>query len=118
MDQRQPTSFSDEPEMAHRPARRDGLGRGDDALRVDAVMTIEILDGAGLAEVLDAKRAGAVTVHRAEPTERRGVGVADRDQRTMRRQPAQQPLDVRLGMSAAALARALRRGPSGVEAVR
>ena len=47
-------------EMPDRPAGRDHLGGGDDALGVDAVMAVEVGDRAGLAEMLDAERAGAM----------------------------------------------------------
>src|SRR5688572_19019285 len=50
--------FGDDPQVPDRPARHHRLGGGDNALRVDPVMTIEVLDRAGLAKMLDAERAG------------------------------------------------------------
>ena len=40
-------------ELADRPAGRHGLRRGDDAIRIDAIVPIEIGNAAGLAEMLD-----------------------------------------------------------------
>jgi hypothetical protein len=40
--------------MPNWPARSDRLGRGDDRLRVNAVVPVEIGERAGLAEMLDA----------------------------------------------------------------
>ncbi len=45
------------------------------------------------------------------------MAVEHRDDAAVRRQIGEQPLDVRAGMDEAALARALRRGPAGVEPV-
>ena len=45
------------------------------------------------------------------------MAVEHGDERAVRRQAVEQPLDVRAGMHQAALARALRRGPAGVEPV-
>ena len=41
-------------ELADRPPGRDRLCGGDDAIRIDAVVPVEIGDGAGLAKMLDA----------------------------------------------------------------
>ena len=41
--------------VAYRCARRDGLRSGNDRVGVDAIMTIEIGNGAGLAKMLDAE---------------------------------------------------------------
>src|SRR5512146_1540704 len=73
------------PQMPDRPSRRDRLRGGDDRRRVDAVVPIEIRQRSGLAEMLDAERAGAVAVNRAEPGERRRMAVERGDQRAMRR---------------------------------
>ena len=47
---------SNNAEMADRAPRRDSLGGGDDGVGVDAVVAVEVLDRAGLAEMLDAER--------------------------------------------------------------
>ena len=52
--------------IAHRPAA-DALGGGQDGVHVEAVVAVELGDGARLAEVLDAQRAHAVAAHAAEP---------------------------------------------------
>src|SRR3712207_6934685 len=49
---RRPPCWLDRPQMPDRAAGGDHLGGGDDALRVDAEMAVEILDRAGLAEML------------------------------------------------------------------
>ena len=67
--------------------------------------------------MLDAERPHAMAVDRAEPGERRRMAVEHGDDAAMRRHVGQQPLDMRAGMHEAALARALRRGPAGVEPV-
>ena len=46
---------------------RDRLGGGDDGVGVDAVVAVEILDRAGLAEMLDAERPHAVAMDGAKP---------------------------------------------------
>jgi hypothetical protein len=42
--------------MPHRRARRQSLSDVDDGVGVHAVVPVEIVDGAGLAEMLDAER--------------------------------------------------------------
>src|SRR5262245_40340401 len=105
-------------QMADRTARCDRLGRRHDRLGVDAVVAIEVGNRAGLAEMLDAERPQAVTVHSAEPGERRRVAVEHGDHSAMGRQVGEEPLDMRAGVDEAALAGALRRGPAGIESVR
>src|SRR5690349_4464121 len=61
--------------MQHRRARRQALGGVDDGVGVDAVGAIEIVDGAGLAELLDAERLDSVAADAAEPAERCRVSV-------------------------------------------
>ena len=47
-------------QVPYGPAGRDHFRRRDDALRIDAEMAVEVLHGSGLAEMLDAERAGAM----------------------------------------------------------
>src|SRR5665213_3843455 len=100
--------------MPDRTARRYRLRRADDRLGVDAIVVIEVGDRAGLAEMLDAQRPGAMPEDRAEPGERRRVSIENGDQRRLPWHPGQQPLDVAL-RGRAALTRAAGRGPPGVE---
>src|SRR6185437_9055227 len=65
-------------QMTDRAARRDGLRRGDDGIRVDAVVPVEVGERAGLAEMLDAERARAMAGDRTEPGERRRMAVEHR----------------------------------------
>src|SRR5689334_14848512 len=71
-------------QMADGTAGGDGLGGADDGLGVDAVVAVEIGDGAGLAKVLDAKGADAMTVNGAQPGERRGMAVEHGDKSAVR----------------------------------
>ena len=104
-------------QMPDRPAGRDRLRGGDDGVGVDAVVPVELGERAGLAEMLDAERARAMAGDRAEPGQRRRVAVEHGDDAAMRRHVGEQPLDMRARMHQAALARALRRGPAGIEPV-
>ena len=104
--------------MTNWPPRRDCLGGGDDGVGVDAVVAVEILDRAGLAEMLDAERPHAVAMDGAEPRQSRRMAVEHADDAAMRRQAGEQPLDMRAGVHETALARPARRGPAGIETVR
>src|ERR1044071_2255605 len=101
--------------MPDRPAGRDRLRAGDDRVGVDAVVAIELRNRAGLAEMLDAERAGAMAKDRAKPAERRRMRVADRHDAAMRRHIGKEALDVRARVHQPALARALRGGPARSE---
>src|SRR5262249_54149287 len=105
------------PQVPDRPTRRQRLRRRDDRLGVDAVVTIEIGDRAGLAKMLDTERAYAVAGDGAKPGERRRMTIEHGDDGAMGRQLLEQPLDMGACMHQAALARPLRRGPAGIEAV-
>ena len=48
-------------EVPDRPSRRDRLGGGDDRVRVDTVMPVQLGERAGPAEMLDAERPRAMT---------------------------------------------------------
>src|SRR4051794_33338375 len=80
-------------------------------------MAIEVGNRSGLAEMFDAERAGAVTMDRAEPAERRGMRIAHRDDAAVRRHLRHQPFDMRARMYQPALARPLRGRPASVEAI-
>src|SRR5580700_12158934 len=110
--------LSNNPEMPDRTPRRYGLGGGDDGVGVDAVVAIEVLDRAGLAEMLDAERPHAMAVDRAEPGQGRRMTVQHADDAAMPRQAGEQPLDMGAGVNQSALARPTCRGPAGVETVR
>jgi hypothetical protein len=81
-------------------------------------VAVEVADGAGLAEMLHAERKGLVAGHRAEPGQRRRVAVDDRDNSAWR---GSSPSSVSMWLRrlrVAAGARALCRGPAGVQPVR
>ena len=80
-------------------------------------MAIELRDRPGLAEMLDAERAHAVAAHGAEPGERRRMAVEHGDDAAMGRHLGEQPLDMAARVHQAALARAARRRPAGIEPV-
>src|SRR5580704_19384618 len=112
------TARSNNPQMAYGPPRRDGLGGGDDGVGVDAVVAVEVIDRAGLAEMLDAERPHAMAVDGAEPRQGRRMAVEHADDAAMAWQAGEQPLDMGAGVNQAALARPARRGPAGIETVR
>src|SRR5665213_2769852 len=91
-------------QMPDRPARRDGLRRGDNGIRIDAVMLVELGQRAGLAEMLDAERARAMAGDGAEPGKRRRMAVDHSDDAAMRRHIGKQTLDMRARMHQPALA--------------
>src|ERR1700751_4685203 len=99
-----PLQRSNNPEITDRPPRRDGLGGGDDGVGVDAVVAVEILDRAGLAEMLDAERPHAMAGDGAQPSQSRRMTVEHADDAAMARQAGEQALDVRAGANQAALA--------------
>src|SRR5258707_7954925 len=59
--------------VPHRGAGGDGFGGGDDGVGVDAAAAIEIGDGSGLPEILDAERFDLVGAHPSAPAEGRPV---------------------------------------------
>ncbi len=63
--------------------------RIDDGVGVDAVVAIEVVDGAGLAEMLDAERLEPVAAHAAEPAERGRMAVDHGDDAAVARQRRQ-----------------------------
>lgn len=80
------------------PSRGDGFCCCDDGIGVDTVMAVEVLNRAGMPEMLDAERAGAVAGNRTEPSQRGGVATQHRDEAAILRQVAQQLLDMAAGV--------------------
>src|ERR1700732_3453943 len=89
-----PSYRSNHPEITDRASRRDGLGGGNDGVGVDAVVAVEVLDRAGLAEMLDAERPHAMAVDCAEPSQGRRMTVEHTDDPAVPRQAGEQPLDM------------------------
>ena len=79
--------------MAHRRAGQ-AFRRINDGIRIHAVVTIEIVDRAGLAELLDPQRLDAMATDRAQPAQRRRMAVDDGDNAAIARQRCQQLLDM------------------------
>ena len=104
-------------QVSDRPAGCDALGCCDNGVGVNAIVTIEVGERAGLPKVLDAQRAHAMTEDCADPGEGGRMAVDRGDHAAVRRHVCEQPLDVRARMHEAALARALRRSPAGIEPV-
>src|ERR1700731_4628904 len=86
-----PSYRSNNSEISYRPPRRDGLGGGDDGVGVDAVVAVEVLHRAGLAEMLDAERPHAVAMDGTEPGQSRRMAVGHADDAAMPRQVGEQP---------------------------
>src|SRR5271168_564442 len=105
------------PQIPDRPPRRDRLGGGDYRVGVDAVVAVKLVDRAGLAEMLDAKRPHPMAADRAEPRQSRRMPIEYADDAAMPGQAGKQPLDVATGMDQAALARPAGGGPAGIETV-
>src|SRR5271154_7157591 len=57
----------------------EAFGRIDDGVGVEAVMAVEVVDGAGLAEMLDTERLNTMPAHAAKPTQRRRMAVDHSD---------------------------------------
>src|SRR5512133_2585940 len=108
---------SNHADMPDRFARRDRLHSFGDALRVDAEVPVEIRNRPGLAEMLDPERAGAVTINRAKPGERRRMAVNHRHEWAMRGNIGEQALDVASRVNEPVLACALRGHPAGIEPI-
>src|SRR6478735_6505866 len=61
--------------MQHRRTGGEAFSRIDDGVGVDAVVAVEVGDGAGLAELLNAERLDTMAADTAEPAQRRRVAV-------------------------------------------
>src|ERR1700694_5727645 len=104
--------------MPHRRAGGETFGGVDDGVGVDAVVAIEVIDGAGLAEMLDTERFDAVAVHAAEPAQRRGMAVYHGHDAAFARKRRKQFLDMAKMRHPAAVATQLaRRGPPRMQPV-
>jgi hypothetical protein len=68
---------------------RDDLRSGNDRVGVDAVVAIEVGNGAGLAEMLDAERPHPMAADRAEPSKRRRMAQCWPHLRLLTRPPIQ-----------------------------
>ena len=80
--------------MPDRAARRNSLRGRHDRIRIDAVMTVEVRDCAGLTEMLNPQWTNAVTGNSTEPSQRRGVPIQDRDDAAVPRQAGKQAVDM------------------------
>src|SRR5436309_16107324 len=80
--------------MPHRRTGGEALRRVDDGVGVDAVMAVEVVDRAGLAEMFDAQGLEAMAAYAAEPAQRRGMAVDHGDDAAIARQRRQQLFDV------------------------
>src|SRR2546421_12965127 len=79
------------------PPRRAGgqaFRRVDNGVGVDAVVAIELVDGAGLAEMLDAECFEPMAPYAAQPTERGGMAVDHGNYPAVSRQRRQQLFDM------------------------
>src|SRR5262249_46845696 len=104
--------------MQHRRTRRKAFRRIDNGIRIDAIVAIEIADGASLAEMLDPERFPPVTAHAAGPAQRRRMAIEHGDDAAIARQWRQQLLDMAQMLHAAAVAAQLTRGgPAGMQPV-
>ena len=81
-------------------------------------MAVEVADGAGLAELLDAERFDPISPHAAEPAERCRVAVDHRHDAAVARQRGQQFFDMAEILDATAVAPQIPRGgPSTMQPV-
>src|SRR5437773_687104 len=80
--------------VPHGGADGEAFRRIDDGVGVEAVVAVEVVNGAGLAEMLDAERLDAVAADAAEPAQRRRMAVDDGDDAAIARQRRQQVLDM------------------------
>jgi hypothetical protein len=58
------------------------------------VVAVEVVDGSGLAEMLDPGSLEAMAAHAAEPAQRRGMSIEDGDDAAIARQRDKQLFDV------------------------
>ena len=88
------------------------------SLGADPEMAVEVGNRAGLAEMLDAERHGAMTQHTAEPTQGRRMSINGCYQPGAMRDVFQQGLDVTNGLEVTMQPGALRGLPAGIESIR
>ena len=99
--------------MPDRTAGNDCFGSSDDPGSIDAEVPVEIGDRAGLTEMLDSQRAGAVAMDRSQPGERCRMPVDDRHEPALRRNIGKEALDVAIGVNESVLAPNARSRPCG-----
>ena len=80
--------------VPHRRAGGEAFGCIDDGVGIHAVVAVEVVDGAGLAELLDAERLDAMPAHAAEPAECGGMTIDHGDDAAVARQRRQQSFDM------------------------
>ena len=103
--------------MQHRHAA-EAFGCVDDRVGVDAVVAVEIADGAGLAELLDPQRFQPVAADAAEPAQRRRMAIDHADDAAIARQRRQQFFDMaEMRLVAPDAAGFSRGGPAGLQPV-
>src|SRR5436190_18424577 len=100
--------------MPDRTAGNDYFGSSDDPGSIDAEVPVEISDRAGLTEMLDSQRAGAVAMDRSQPIERCRMPVDDRHEPALRRYIGKEALDVAIGVNESVLATPLRHRTAGI----
>src|SRR3982750_4336107 len=104
--------------VPHRSPGGQAFCRVNDGVGVDAVVAIELVDGAGLAEMLNAERFEPMAPYAAEPTERGGMAVDHGDDPTVSRQRPEHFFDMaEMRQAAAVAAQVSRRGPTGMQTI-
>src|SRR4051812_50018884 len=104
--------------VPHRCAGGQAFRRVDDGVGVDAVVAIELVDGAGLAEMLNAERFEPMAPYATEPTERGGMTVDHRDDPAVSRQRPEHFFDMaEMRQAAAGPAAVLRPRPRRMQTV-
>src|SRR5215813_11325630 len=102
--------------MPDRRADGETFRRIDDGVGVEAMVAVEVVNGAGLAKMFDTERLDAVAADAAEPAERGRMAVDHGDDAAIARQRRQQVFDVAEILDATALAAQFPRGgPAGVQ---
>src|SRR5207248_4424008 len=104
--------------VPHRRAGGQALGRVDNGVGVNAVVTIELVDRAGLAEMLNAECFEPMAPYAAEPTQRGGMAVDHGNYPAVSRQRRQQLFDMaEMRQAAVVAAQVSRRGPAGMQTI-
>ena len=80
---------------ANRPTRRTRFDDAHDAFGIKSEMTVEICNGSGLAEVIDAQAVNPMTGDTAEPAQSRRMPIDDRHDDRVTRHRSQQFLHLR-----------------------
>ena len=104
-------------EIADGAAGRESVGGGDDCIRIDTEMAIEIIYRSGLAEMFDPKGNRLVARDCPQPGQRGRMPIGDGDQRAVGRQAGHQALDLAGRAGSASAARPLRGGTASIEPI-